>query len=30
MSVTDLPAVNATLNSICTLLLLAGWWFIKH
>ena len=30
MSVTDLPAVNATLNSLCTLLLLAGWWFIKH
>jgi uncharacterized membrane protein YozB (DUF420 family) len=30
MSVTDLPAVNATLNSICTLFLLAGWWFIKH
>jgi uncharacterized membrane protein YozB (DUF420 family) len=30
MSVTDLPLVNATLNSTCTLLLLAGWWFIKH
>lgn len=30
MSVSDLPAVNATLNSLCTLLLLAGWWFIKH
>ena len=30
MSVTDLPAFNAALNSICTLLLLAGWWFIKH
>jgi uncharacterized membrane protein YozB (DUF420 family) len=30
MTVTDLPAVNATLNSICTLLLCAGWWFIKH
>ena len=30
MSVTDLPAVNATLNSICTVFLLAGWWFIKH
>lgn len=30
MSVADLPAVNATLNSTCTLLLLAGWWFIKH
>ncbi|MBU3665020.1 MAG: DUF420 domain-containing protein [Chthoniobacterales bacterium] len=30
MSVADLPAVNATLNSLCTLLLLAGWWFIKR
>jgi putative membrane protein len=30
MSVTDLPLVNATLNSTCTLLLLAGWWFIRH
>ncbi len=30
MSVTDLPAVNATLNSLCTILLVAGWWFIKH
>jgi uncharacterized membrane protein YozB (DUF420 family) len=30
MSVTDLPAVNATLNTICTLLLLAGWWFIRN
>jgi hypothetical protein len=30
MSVADLPAVNAALNSICTILLLAGWWFIKH
>lgn len=30
MTVADLPAVNATLNSICTLLLLAGWWFIRH
>ena len=30
MSVSDLPAVNATLNSICTVLLLAGWWFIRH
>lgn len=30
MSVTDLPLVNATLNSLCTGLLLAGWWFIKH
>lgn len=30
MSVTDLPAVNATLNSICTIFLVAGWWFIAH
>ncbi|MFZ4484312.1 MAG: DUF420 domain-containing protein [Chthoniobacterales bacterium] len=30
MSVTDLPLVNATLNATCTLLLLAGWWFIRH
>ena len=30
MSVTDLPALNATLNTICTLFLLAGWWFISH
>jgi len=30
MSVADLPAVNASLNSICTILLFAGWWFIKH
>jgi uncharacterized membrane protein YozB (DUF420 family) len=30
MSVADLPAVNASLNSVCTILLFAGWWFIKH
>ena len=30
MSVTDLPLVNATLNATSTLLLFAGWWFIKH
>ena len=30
MSVSDLPAVNAVLNSLCTLLLLAGWWLIRH
>lgn len=30
MNVTDLPAVNASLNSLCTLLLIAGWRFIKH
>jgi len=30
MSIADLPAVNASLNSICTILLFSGWWFIKH
>lgn len=30
MSVSGLPAVNATLNALCTLLLLAGWWSIRH
>lgn len=30
MSVTDLPAVNATLNSIATIFIAAGWWFILH
>lgn len=29
MHVSDLPALNATLNSVCTLLLLAGWGSIK-
>ena len=30
MSVTDLPAVNATLNTISTLLLITGWVFIRR
>jgi uncharacterized membrane protein YozB (DUF420 family) len=30
MSVTDLPALNATLNSISTLLLITGWVMIKR
>ena len=30
MSVTDLPAVNATLNSISTVLLVTGWVFIHR
>jgi len=30
MNVTDLPAVNATLNSIATLFLIAGWIFIRN
>lgn len=30
MSVSDLPAVNATLNSIATLFLLCGWYFIAR
>lgn len=30
MSVTDLPALNATLNSIATLLLITGWVLIKR
>ncbi|HWI16505.1 MAG TPA: DUF420 domain-containing protein [Vicinamibacterales bacterium] len=30
MSVTDLPALNATLNSISTLLLITGWVLIKR
>lgn len=29
MNVSDLPPLNATLNSVCTLLLLAGWASIK-
>ena len=29
MSVSDLPALNATLNAIATILLLAGFYFIK-
>jgi uncharacterized membrane protein YozB (DUF420 family) len=30
MSVTDLPALNATLNAISTILLITGWIFIKR
>lgn len=30
MSVTDLPAVNATLNMISTVLLITGWVFIRR
>ena len=30
MSVTDLPAVNATLNTISTVLLITGWVFIHR
>jgi len=29
MTVTDLPALNATLNGIATALLVSGWWLIK-
>jgi len=30
MTISDLPAVNATLNSIATLFLIAGWVFIHN
>lgn len=30
MSVADLPALNATLNAIAGLLLVAGYWLIRH
>ena len=30
MSVTDLPTVNATLNSICAILLVTGWILIRR
>ena len=30
MTLRDLPALNAGLNSLTTLLLLAGWWFIRR
>jgi uncharacterized membrane protein YozB (DUF420 family) len=30
VTVEDLPHLNATLNSICTVLLLTGWWLIKR
>jgi uncharacterized membrane protein YozB (DUF420 family) len=29
MIISDLPALNATLNGIATVLLLTGWWLIK-
>lgn len=30
MTVSDLPALNATLNGICTVFLILGWWFIRR
>ena len=30
MTVKDLPLLNAILNSLSTMFLLAGWWFITH
>jgi putative membrane protein len=30
VSVRDLPAVNALLNTTSALLLLAGWWLVRH
>jgi uncharacterized membrane protein YozB (DUF420 family) len=30
MSVADLPALNASLNGIATVLLVAGWWLIRR
>jgi len=30
MSITDLPAVNASLNALTTVFILAGWWFISR
>lgn len=30
MSVSDFPALNAGLNSLCTIFLLLGWWFIVN
>lgn len=30
MSVTDFPAINASLNSLSTLFIATGWWFISH
>lgn len=30
MSVSDFPALNASLNSIATVLIASGWWFIRH
>lgn len=30
MSLSDLPAINASLNAITTTFILAGWWFISR
>lgn len=30
MSIADFPALNAGLNSLSTVFILAGWWFISH
>jgi putative membrane protein len=30
MTINDLPALNAFLNSLAAILLIAGWWFIGH
>jgi putative membrane protein len=29
MNISDLPAINASLNSLSTIFILLGWWFIK-
>ncbi|CAN5403615.1 DUF420 domain-containing protein [soil metagenome] len=30
MSITDLPLINASLNALTTVFILAGWWFISR
>ena len=30
MTVTDLPALNATLNALSTIFIASGWWAIRH
>lgn len=30
LTISDLPALNAVLNGICTVFLILGWWFIRH
>lgn len=30
MSLQDLPTVNAALNTLCAVLLLAGWWLVRR